>query len=222
MCVPASRPAWWPPITPRAGRSTILPARRLPVRSLPLSKHVKHVPSTAPLRGPVDPQPTRPRQALRTTVVLSSVAVAATGVAVTGGVLGGAAPASVGAAAGDRTGSGTEAATPAPPWRGGALDVADRPPADPQPVRRPPRGRRPGQGAGARRGRRPHDVGPREPRRRRPARDRPGAARRVRVRRRPVRLPRLAVHPRVELDRERRQPDAPRPTASRRRCPARR
>lgn len=79
-----------------------------------MSKHVKHVPKH---RG----QPASahlseaPRKALRTGVVLSSVAVAVTGVAVAGGVVGGAVgPASVGAAddavtSGDRS----EAAAPA-------------------------------------------------------------------------------------------------------------
>ncbi len=81
--------------------------------SLPLSKHVKHVPKH---RGPSASAhlSEAPRKALRTSVVLSSVAVAATGVAVTGGVLGGVAPASVGAAADDVVGGGTAGATPAP------------------------------------------------------------------------------------------------------------
>ncbi len=82
------------------------------MRSLPLSKHLKHAP-----KHRAAPAPSKlahaPRAALRTTVVLSSVAVAATGVAVTGGVLGGAAPASVGLATNDRAGSGTEVAAPA-------------------------------------------------------------------------------------------------------------
>ncbi|MDN4171355.1 lytic transglycosylase domain-containing protein [Nocardioides sp. SOB77] len=63
----------------------------------PVSKHVKHVPKHR--RAP-EPRLTRaPRQALRTTAVLSGVAVATTGAAVAGGVLNG--PTAVSAAAGD-------------------------------------------------------------------------------------------------------------------------
>ena len=55
-----------------------------------------------------------------------------------------------------------------------------------------------------------------------PRDDRPGPAGGVRVLARPVHLPRLALHPRVQLERLRRQPHPRPPTASRRRCPARR
>lgn len=64
----------------------------------PVSKHVKHVPkhrATRPSRGPA--LAAVPGRALRHTVLLSSVAVAATGVAVAGGVLD--APVSIGRAA---------------------------------------------------------------------------------------------------------------------------
>ncbi|MDN4160145.1 lytic transglycosylase domain-containing protein [Nocardioides abyssi] len=63
----------------------------------PVSKHVKHVPKH---RRASEPRLTRaPRQALRTTALLSGVAVATTGAAVSGGVLSG--PGAVNAAAGD-------------------------------------------------------------------------------------------------------------------------
>lgn len=68
-----------------------------PVDDPPVSKHVKHVPKHR--RAP-EPRLTRaPRKALRTTAVLSGVAVATTGAAVAGGVLSG--PGAVSAAAGD-------------------------------------------------------------------------------------------------------------------------
>jgi len=64
-----------------------------------VSKHVKHVPKHrgAPTRPALAETP---RKAIRSTVVLSSVAVAATGIVVSGGVAG-AGPASVTAAAGE-------------------------------------------------------------------------------------------------------------------------
>lgn len=68
-----------------------------PVDTSPVTKHVKHVPKHR--RAP-EPRLTRaPRQALRTTAVLSGVAVATTGAAVAGGVVNG--PTPVSAAAGD-------------------------------------------------------------------------------------------------------------------------
>ena len=71
-----------------------------------MSKHVKHVPKHR--SAPVRPALEVPRRAVRTTLVLSAVAVAATGVSVGAGVLGGqgavleTAGASVGDAATDR------------------------------------------------------------------------------------------------------------------------
>ncbi len=63
-----------------------------------MSKHVKHVPThrSTPARSPLLEAP---RSALRTTVVLSSVAVAATGATISGGLL--AAPGAVSSAVGD-------------------------------------------------------------------------------------------------------------------------
>lgn len=87
-----------------------------------MSKHVKHVPQhrAAPARlGLVE----TPRRALHTTVVLSSVAVAATGAAISGGVLG--APASVSPAAADPQDLAAEVPSPFGAAPGGADPAAD-------------------------------------------------------------------------------------------------
>ncbi|HEU5035465.1 MAG TPA: lytic transglycosylase domain-containing protein [Nocardioides sp.] len=84
----------------------------------PLSKRTKYVPKHRHAPEPTLAQ--APRKVLRNTVVLSSVAVAATGVAVSGGVL--SAPAGVSSAAEDL---GTQVSSPV---QGGSFHVADRAP----------------------------------------------------------------------------------------------
>ena len=89
-----------------------------------MSKHVKHVPKhrAAPPRHTLAKAP---RKALRTTVLLSSVAVAATGATIAGGLVGDD-PSSVTNASAD-AGSAADAATDASE-RGAAADVGEREP----------------------------------------------------------------------------------------------
>ena len=96
-----------------------------------MSKHVKHVPKhrAAP---PKHTLAKAPRKALRTTVLLSSVAVAATGATIAGGMVGGS-PASVTNAAADADAGAADASE-----RGAAADVGDR---EPQVSRSDPRDR---------------------------------------------------------------------------------
>ncbi|CAA9377907.1 MAG: hypothetical protein AVDCRST_MAG06-715, partial [uncultured Nocardioides sp.] len=70
----------------------------------------------------------------------------------------------------------------------------------------PPHGHRPGQEGGAVAWPGPRDHAHREPRRRRPPADRPGPARRARLRRLAVLLPRRALRQREQLAHRRRQP----------------
>jgi hypothetical protein len=96
-----------------------------------VSKHVKHVPKhrAAP---PKHTLAKAPRKALRTTVLLSSVAVAATGATIAGGMVGGG-PASVTNAAADADAGASKGSE-----RGAAADVGDR---EPQVSRSDPRDR---------------------------------------------------------------------------------
>ena len=166
--------------------------------STPVPKHEKYVPKhrQAP---PTTIVKDAPKKVLRNTVMLSSVAVAATGVAVSGGVL--ASPARPASATRPQD-LGAPLGRPAErqptrraPHRQVSRSADRRDAADPAKAGRPGRRRRPG------------DDPPREHRRRRPARHRPGAAAAVRLLLRPVRLPGLAVGGRERLARRRRQPD---------------
>ena len=117
-----------------------------------MSKHVKHVPThrAAPTRSTMLEAP---RSALRTTVVLSSVAAAATGVTISGGLL--ASPGAVSSAATDADQDTLGASLAA------AAGPASAPEAEPQAAEvgerdagglalgRPPRGHRPRQGGRA-------------------------------------------------------------------------
>ena len=89
-----------------------------------MSKHVKHVPKhrAAPPRHTLAKAP---RKALRTTVLLSSVAVAATGATIAGGLANG--PAAVTNAAAD-AGSGADAGAGAAARGASAAELGDREP----------------------------------------------------------------------------------------------
>jgi len=89
-----------------------------------VSKHVKHVPKhrAAPPRHTLAKAP---RKALRTTVLLSSVAVAATGATIAGGLANG--PAAVTNAAAD-AGSGADAGAGAAARGASAAELGDREP----------------------------------------------------------------------------------------------